>query len=174
MVIYNFETKEYKYFGSDFFGLENINCISFSWNSEILAVFGGKDIILYDLENNKIMQTIKTEKEIEQINWFPNDEDILVAFDNKGYKINIKNSNIKPELFLKQADFSKCAFIPGTTKLVMISDIKGGLMIYDYKTKIKKQITYGYDYQPQVSPNGKYIAYISETPYGGFIVKLKK
>lgn len=170
LIIYNLDDNNY--YQEEFKIIPKIEGIDFSWKNEDLAVYGNKVIIVYNCKKKDIVFSWEAPSEIEQAGWFPNDDFLFVVYNNKGYKINYKDKLIKPEEVIDLISWSKFAFIPNTKEAIIAKQkgFSGGLFIYNYETKkIVKKITNGFHYQPQVSPDGKWVSYISQGPLGGFI-----
>lgn len=165
VIVINFENNNEYEISFDF--MPKIEGIDFSWNSELMAIYGDKTLVIHNTIENTIVKKYEVNNKIEQVSWFPDDNDILIVYNGSAYKHSITDLD-KKEIFLKSASWSKICFIPNTTEVVYGTG--QGLVILNYETNEQKQITSGFDYQPQVSPNGKWIAYISESPFGGFIV----
>lgn len=159
------ETKKFR-------NILKIKGIDFSWNKYLLAIYSDNNLLIWDYNKDEIVKKWKAPEQISQVSWFPDDEHLLITYSHKAaYKISLTN-DLKPELFLENAHYGNCSFVPNTTKIVVGS--RDGLVLYDYQTGSKKLITKGFAYQPQVSPDGKFVAYIAESPYyGGFIAPIR-
>lgn len=168
LIIYDLENDEYTQKTFDI--LPEIVGIDFSWNSTDLAIYGENKVIIYNCDEKKIIFSWEASSEIEQVSWFPDDDFLFIVYNGKGYQINHKDNKIIPKIIIESASWSKYSFIPGTKEIVMASET--GLIAFNYETKKIRNITEGFHYQPQVSPDGKWVSYISEGPLGGFISPL--
>jgi hypothetical protein len=163
LIIADIEKDSYK--EVNFEQLPKIGAIDFSWNSDMILLYGADKIIIYNFITHKLIKEITVSHEVIQAGWFPDDKDILIVYNDYGYKYNLEND--KEEKFLEYTHWSKVSFIPNTNELLVA--ISGGIIKYNYITKDGFPLTQGVHYQPQVTSNGKFFSYISETPWGGFI-----
>ncbi len=165
--IYDIDKNELR--DKKFSNINKIDGLDFAWNNSLLAIYSDKILIIWDYKENKVVKKWNALKEITQVSWFPNDKEILVIYDKQGYKFQIE-SDSTPELFIENARFGNCAFVPNSNKIIMGSE--KGLVLLDYETGNKRLVTNGFDYQPKVSPDGRFVSYISETPFGAFVIPI--
>jgi hypothetical protein len=146
--------------------ISKIKAIDFSWNKDLLLAYGSNRIVLYDFIKNKEIKYIEFKDNIIQAGWFPDDENIFLVYGTNSYKYEINSKKEIP--FLDYKGWSKVSFIPNT-KEVVIALMNKGIIRWNYELNELIPLTKGIHYQPQVSKDGKFFSYISETPWGGFI-----
>lgn len=150
-----------------------ITGIDFAWTKPVLAIYGKKGVLVYNLSTSKIDLLWKSTDEINMAHWFPKDEALLLIMNyGEGYKLDLAKKEPSSPKYWFEEKINSCCFVPNKTEIVL-SDMDRGLFVYNYETKKRRRLTRGYDYAPRVSPNGKWVSFISESPYtGGFVVKL--
>lgn len=168
VVMYRFSTATYETISLP--ETPKVSGIEFSKTCDWLLAFGEKRLVVYDYVNKQQILKYDFESSIDQAMWISGGKDILVSTNGSALRIKAseKNQDIS-EILIKGTNWSKIAELDRPGLLVRAGE--AGLEVFDTEAeKVVGKLSDGPDYQPQSSFDGKWVTFISEGPYGGFIV----